>query len=209
MYRGYPEEALVSNRSSLLISGGTEAERRAWAEEAAGTFSEEGALSVATTDAELALALHRTRGVVYVPDATALSDSAQSHAVHVLHEQEERPKLIFGLPRGSGGVEEGKLRMDLHYALSMAQVNLDEPGLRDAIRIRRARAPKRPLATASQSLRPVPSRVAPTRSRPTARMPKRRPAARTKPRTASAKKARGPRTKKVAARKRPVAKRRR
>ncbi|HZA13286.1 MAG TPA: hypothetical protein VE618_02265, partial [Myxococcaceae bacterium] len=38
MYRGYPEQALITNRSSLLLFGGSEAERRAWADEAAANF---------------------------------------------------------------------------------------------------------------------------------------------------------------------------
>lgn len=209
MYRGYPEEALVTNRSSLLLFGGTEAERRAWAEEAARNFEGEGPLRVATTAAELSQALALSRGVVYVPDATALGESAQVIAVHVLHEREERPKIVFGITRPPDLlVAEGRLRMDLHYSLSMAQVNLDEPGLRDAIRVRRARAPKRaapPPPPPARSPAPAPAR---------APAPKPRPAARSKPHAAASRRARPAHAKKVrapkksAARKRPAKRRR-
>ncbi|HYO70508.1 MAG TPA: Fis family transcriptional regulator, partial [Archangium sp.] len=37
--RGYREEELVANRASVLLSGGTEDERRTWAATAARNFS--------------------------------------------------------------------------------------------------------------------------------------------------------------------------
>ena len=55
--QGYPEAALVSNRASLLLYGGSEADRRAWAEEAASNFEHEGPLKIAGDDAGLAAAL--------------------------------------------------------------------------------------------------------------------------------------------------------
>jgi hypothetical protein len=182
MYRGYSEQALVTNRSSLFLFGGSEAERRAWAEEAATNFAHEGPLSIASTAAELTLALRRTRGVVYVPDVTALRDEAQSLAVHVLREREERPKIIFGAPADPAPlVEHGRLRDDLHYSLAMAQVNLEEPGVREAIRTRRARAPRRVV--------PPPPAQAVARRKPT-------PATRSKKRTHTVEKDRGARAKK-------------
>ena len=193
MYRGYPEQALITNRSSLLLFGGSEAERRAWADEAAANFVDEGPLTVASTSAQLVEALHHTRGVVYVPDATGLSDDAQSLAVHVLHEREERPKIVFGMTGEPGLLaQQGRLRDDLHYSLAFAQVDLDEPGLRDAIRARRARAP-RPVALA-----PPPSLV--RRAQPARTPPKKRKHTVTKDR--------GARGKKTAERKSPARRRR-
>jgi hypothetical protein len=193
MYRGYPEQSLITNRSSLLLFGGAESDRRAWAEEAAANFAHEGALTVVSTGAQLVDALHHTRGVVYVPDATALTDDAQALAVHVLREREERPKIVFGMPGDPGLLtEQGRLRADLHYSLALAQVDLDEPGLRDAIRARRARAP-----------RPVPVAATPSLAR-------RAPAEATRPkkRTHTIKKDRGARAKKAATRKSPARRRR-
>ena len=187
MYRGYSEQALVTNRSSLFLFGGSESERRAWAEEAAANFEGEGPLTVASSGAELAQALRQTRGVVYVPDVTALSDDAQAQAVHVLREREERPKIVFGAPGDPAPlVEEGRLRDDLHYSLAMAQVNLDEPGVREAIRARRARAPRRVV--------PPPPAQAVARRKPAL-------ATRPKKRSHTVEKDRGARAKKAPARK--------
>jgi hypothetical protein len=187
MYRGYSEQALVTNRSSLFLFGGSEAERRAWAEEAAANFEQEGPLAVVLTGTDLAPALRKTRGVVYVPDVTALGDDAQALAVHVLREREERPKIVFGAPGDPAPlVEHGRLRDDLHYSLAMAQVNLEEPGVREAIRARRARAPRRA---------PAPQ--------PAAAVARRKPALATRPnkRTHNVEKDRGARAKKAPARK--------
>lgn len=167
MYRGYPEQALITNRSSLLLFGGSESERRAWAEEAAANFLDEGPLTVASTSAQLIEALHHTRGVVYVPDATGLSDEAQALAVHVLREREERPKIVFGMAGEPGLLsQQGRLRDDLHYSLAFAQVDLNESGVREAIRVRRARAP-RPiaLAPAANGARRAPQSATPPKKR--------------------------------------------
>ena len=56
-YGGYTEEDLVSNRSALLLYGGDEAERRAWAHEAAGHFASEGPLVEVRSAQELATVL--------------------------------------------------------------------------------------------------------------------------------------------------------
>ncbi|MBX5483446.1 MAG: Fis family transcriptional regulator [Myxococcaceae bacterium] len=201
-YRGYPERDLVGNRSSLLLHGSTEAERRAWAEEAAANFAGEGVpLTVAATSAELRSALTRP-GVVYVPDVAQIDAASQAEVVRVIREVEERPKLIIGL-NGQPDLarESGVLRPDLQYALQRAVVNLDEPGLKEAIRARRARAPKRPAAgqTTSTNTRATPttrrgsSRRAPARKPSTSKSRRsgsralRRPAAAAKKKTSTKK----------------------
>lgn len=147
IYRGYPERDLVSNRSSLLLYGSTEAERRAWAEEAAACFEAEGPLHTVTSDDELRARLPSPNGVLFVPDVSALSDTAQGEIVLALRQRDERPKLIIGVIGSPDTAREhGRLRADLQYALQMAQVNLDQPDLKDAIRARRARAPKKTSA---------------------------------------------------------------
>ncbi|XXF78042.1 Fis family transcriptional regulator [Myxococcaceae bacterium GXIMD 01537] len=135
--RGYREEELVSNRSSLLIFGGTEEERRSWAEEAAHHFEAEGPMVVARQPQELSEALKRSKGVVFIPDVTKLGIDVQGHIVRCLQTQEERPKLVLGL---SGSAEQallkGTLREDLHYRLHKALVDLGAEGLRDSLKQR-------------------------------------------------------------------------
>ncbi len=167
--QGYSETALVSNRTSLLLHGGSEAERRAWAEEAASNFEAEGPLRVASDDAQLTAALSSTRGVVFIPDVSAISTVRQGEVVRILREREERPKFVIGL--GSNPVaarDQGRIRWDLSYVLQIARVNLDEPGLKEAIRSRRALAPKRPAAPAPSqaSRRARPPEKSPRTARP-------------------------------------------
>lgn len=208
-YRGYPEQDLVTNRSSLFLYGSTEAERRLWAEEAAQNFAAEGALRVAHTGDELRAAMEQPRGVVYVPDAAAIDEDAQRHLVYLIHARADRPKVILGLNGTPDAARDaGKLRVEVHYALQLAHVNLDAPGAAAAIRSRRARAPKKPQAAAKQ--KPAPA------SRPAA---KAKSAARAKPKSAAkptakakAKKAPKPAARKPAPKKKaakPAARRRR
>jgi hypothetical protein len=135
--RGYREEELVSNRASLLLYGGTEEERRSWAQEAAHHFEHEGALVEARQLSELVEALKRPKGVVFVSDVAKLGLEAQAHIVRCLTLQEERPKLVLGL-MGSAetALERGTLRDDLHYKLKNAQVDLGVPGLREVLKKR-------------------------------------------------------------------------
>jgi hypothetical protein len=135
--RGYREEELVSNRASLLLYGGTEEERRSWAQEAAHHFEHEGALIEVRQLSELVEALKRPKGVVFVSDVAKLGLEAQAHIVRCLQMQEERPKLVLGM-MGSAetALERGTLRDDLHYKLHQAQVDLGAPGLREALKKR-------------------------------------------------------------------------
>src|SRR5438067_9034473 len=93
---GYPESELVRNRASLLLHGGGDSDRRAWAEEAATNFAGEG-LTVVDAPARLSEALARTSGVVFVPDTAALGTEAQAKILHVLLEKEEKAKWVLGL----------------------------------------------------------------------------------------------------------------
>jgi hypothetical protein len=179
----YAEAELVQNRVPVLLYGGTAAERQAWAEE---TAAQLGCAATFVTGIEaLAAALAQKDGVVYVTDALLLGDAGQHQLVVCLQTQEERPKLVLGVPHGGAAVlATGGLRPDLHYRLRLSQVNLDAAGLRETIAKRRARrvAPSRPVAAARASV-----------SRPP--LPRTRPAGRTKakrqvPRRASAKRTR-------------------
>jgi hypothetical protein len=152
-YRGYAERDLVKNRSSLLIYGATEADRRAWAEVAASHFVQEGPLRVAQGGPELRAALDGGRGVLYVPDVTLAGDDGQVALVRALREREERPKLVLGLPASPDTLRaSGRLRPDLQYSLQMAQVNMETskvrakaPAARKAPP-RKAAAPRKPAA---------------------------------------------------------------
>jgi transcriptional regulator of acetoin/glycerol metabolism len=138
--RGYGEEELISNRASLLLFGGTEEERRSWAQEAAYHFEHEGALVEVRQAAELAPALQRPKGVVFIPDVSKLGREAQGAILRCLQTQEERPKLVVAiLGTAEAALERGVLRDDLHYRLHQAQVNLAQPGLRETLRERWAR----------------------------------------------------------------------
>lgn len=138
--RGYGEEELVSNRASLLLYGGTEEERRSWAQEAAYHFEHEGALVEVRQAAELAPALQRPKGVVFIPDVSKLGREAQGAILRCLQTQEERPKLVVAiLGSAEAALERGVLRDDLHYRLHQAQVNLAQPGLRETLKERWAR----------------------------------------------------------------------
>ncbi len=140
-YRGYSENELVSNRAALLLYGGSENDRRRWALEAAGNFVEEGQLVEVGVASELEKALEPTKGVVFVADGQALGLEGQAQLLRCLKEREERPKLVIGIPLSpEAALEQGTLREDLSYRLQSARVNLDAPGLRDAIRTRRERA---------------------------------------------------------------------
>lgn len=158
IYRGYSERELISNRSSLLLYGANEAERRAWAEEAASNFAAEGPLRVVQTDDAFVAATAVGRGVVYVPNMTALRPETQRNLVVLLHGHGDRPKVLVGLSRHPDVERDsGALRSELHYALQVAHVNLDEPGLKEAIAARRARAAKR--APAPDSTKPAKPRA--------------------------------------------------
>jgi len=175
----YGESQLVENRVAVLLFGGTPADRQAWAEETRERLG--GPLTVVTTPTALPPALAQTQGVVYLPNVLLLGDVAQQQLVRCLQTQEERPKLVVAV---EGAAAVAGLRPDLHYRLRLAQVNLDVPGLGDAIAQRRARralaelpasrsAAKRQLSRApsrAKRAKPPARRVAPkTRRKPAKR----------------------------------------
>ncbi|HVE81610.1 MAG TPA: Fis family transcriptional regulator [Myxococcales bacterium] len=155
-YRGYSEPDLVTNRSSLLLHGGSAADRRAWALEAQQSFSAEGELVEVTAPVQLGPALALTRGVVFAPDVVALGLEAQGQIIRCLQQQEERPKLVLGLQRRPADARDaGGLRDDLLYRLQNAQVDLGVEDVQQKIRARRqkrpaASAPKKPAAKAAR-----------------------------------------------------------
>ncbi|NMO14020.1 Fis family transcriptional regulator [Pyxidicoccus fallax] len=133
--RGYREGELISNRSSLLIHGGTEDERRSWAQEAARNFDVE--LVEVKQAADLPGALRQPNGVVFIPDVAKLGREAQSVILRCLQMQEERPKLVVGLSGAAdAALTRGTLREDLHYRLHLAQVDLQQDGLRELLKKR-------------------------------------------------------------------------
>jgi transcriptional regulator of acetoin/glycerol metabolism len=135
--RGYREEELVSNRASLLLYGGTEEERRAWAQEAAHHFEHEGPLVEVRQASELAEALKRRNGVVLICEVSKLGLEAQGQILRCLQTQEERPKLVLAMTGSAEtALERGTLREDLHYRLHQAQVDLGAPGLREVLKKR-------------------------------------------------------------------------
>ena len=137
--QGYGEEELLANRASVLVSGGTEEERRTWASAAARNFFHEGLLTEVRQNEQLGDVLRKPRGVVFIPDVARLSAAAQILIVRCLQTQEERPKLVVGL---SGPVEQargkGTLREDLLYRLHRAHVDLSAEGMRERMVQRRA-----------------------------------------------------------------------
>ncbi|HKD42682.1 MAG TPA: Fis family transcriptional regulator [Myxococcaceae bacterium] len=159
-YGGYSEEDLVSNRAALLLYGGNEADRRAWAHEAAGHFAGEGPLVEIRSPQELSSSLGKSRGVVFIPDALALGLEAQSQILRCLQEREERPKIIIALPRlPDEALQQGLLRDDLSYRLRLARVNLDAEGLGGVLQERRRKLEEK-LAAAKELVQARPSKKA-------------------------------------------------
>lgn len=117
-------DALKKNRVSTLLYGGSEADRRAFAQTA--TQHLEGAGFVEAKDAAtLERSLSNARAVVYVPDVTVLPPATQRVVVKTLREREERPKLVLGLPTTpETAAEKGGLTEDLRYWLSRSTVDV-------------------------------------------------------------------------------------
>ena len=168
------------NRAPVLLSGGAALDRAGWAQEAA----EVGArpLVTVTRPEQLGPALQMRSAVLFVPDILALGDVGQQMLVRTLTSLDERPKLVLGLGRSEVSVRQaGLLREDLHYRLRMGLLNLDAPGMREAVAARRAEAarraampPPRPSAARMKpapgiAARPAPSRPAPSRTKAKAR----------------------------------------
>ena len=139
---GYSEEQLVRNRAPAVVVGGAEADRRAWAQEAAEALDAP-ALVEARDPASLLVALARGQGVVYVPDASQLALDVQREVVRTLREREERPKLVLGLAVSPEALlQKGLWRDDLHFALSRSRVDLSDAAVKRAVAKRR-KAPRR------------------------------------------------------------------
>ncbi len=177
-YGGYTEDDLIANRSALLLYGGTEAERRAWAHEASGHFASEGPLLEIHNADELQRGLAQGRGVAFIPDALALGLDAQGQVLRCIQEREERPKIVVGLSRlPDEAIQQGVLREDLSYRLRLARVNLDANGLRESIEARRAKLEEK-LAAAKELVQPRKKR-----KRSKGRRVEKSKAARARPRT--------------------------
>ena len=117
-------DALKKNRVSTLLFGGSEADRRAFAQ--AATQALEGAGLVEAKDAvALERSLATARAVVYVPDVTAIPPATQRAVVKALREREERPKLVLGLPTSpETAADKGGLTDDLRYWLAQSTVDV-------------------------------------------------------------------------------------
>ncbi|MGZ6080853.1 MAG: hypothetical protein ACXWK4_08575 [Myxococcaceae bacterium] len=153
----YAESELVMNRAPVLLSGGAVPDRAAWAQEAAETSGRP--LVTVTRAEQLGSALAVRAAVLFVPDVLALGDMGQQLLVRTLTSIDERPKLILGLGRSDTSARQaGLLREDLHYRVRMGVLNLDAPGLRDAIAARRVQAARRAAAPPPRS--PTPPRIA-------------------------------------------------
>lgn len=151
----YAESELIINRAPVLLSGGVPQERSAWAQESAERIG--CPLVTVTRPEQLGSALQVRSGVLFVPDVLVLGDAGQQLLVRTLASLDERPKLVLGLNRSEASARQaGALREDLHYRVRMGLLNLDAPGLREAIAARRAQAVRRATS-------PLPRAVAPTR----------------------------------------------
>jgi len=174
----YTESELVMNRAPVLLSGGAVQERAAWAQEAAELGGRP--LVTVTRPEQLEPALHLRNSVLYVPDVLALGDGGQQVLVRSLTSLDERPKLVLGLSRSESSARQaGALREDLHYRVRMGLLNLDAPGLRDAITTRRTLAARRAAAPPPRPVSPARTPVAaPPRSkaRPGSKRPARKAA---------------------------------
>ena len=171
------------NRAPVLLSGGAAQDRAGWAQEAAEVGGRP--LVTVTRPEQLGSALNVRSAVLFVPDVLALGDAGQQLLVRTLTSLDERPKLVLGLSRSEPSARQaGLLREDLHYRVRMGLLNLDAPGMREAIAARRAEAARRaamPPPRPSASARAIAARPAPARSAPPTRSKaKARPAQRSR-----------------------------
>ena len=114
---------LKSNRVSTLLSGGSEADRRAFAQAASQAL---GASFIEAKDAPtLERSMKNARAVLYVPDVTVIPPATQRAVVRTLRELEERPKFVLGLPLSvDTASERGTLTEDLRFWLSASTVDV-------------------------------------------------------------------------------------
>lgn len=123
-------DALKKNRVSTIVFGGTEADRRAFAEAAVEALDGAGFIE-AKDAAAVERSLTSSRAVIYVPDLAVLSPTAQRAVVRVLREKEERPKLVLGLSMTpETALEKGALTEDLKYWLGRSTVDVKSRGAR-------------------------------------------------------------------------------
>jgi len=171
------------NRAPVLLSGGAAPDRAGWAQEAAEVGGRP--LVTVTRPEQLGPALMVRSAVLFVPDLLAIGDAGQQMLVRTLTSLDERPKLVLGLGRSETSVRQaGLLREDLHYRLRMGLLNLDVPGMREAIAARRAEAarraampPPRPAPARTKAASTVAARPTPARTKAKARPPQRSRAA--------------------------------
>lgn len=171
------------NRAPVLLSGGAAPDRAGWAQEAAEVGGRP--LVTVTRPEQLGPALMVRSAVLFVPDLMAIGDAGQQMLVRTLTSLDERPKLVLGLGRSETSVRQaGLLREDLHYRLRMGLLNLDVPGMREAIAARRAEAarraampPPRPAPARMKAASTVAARPTPARTKAKARPPQRSRAA--------------------------------
>jgi len=171
------------NRAPVLLSGGAAPDRAGWAQEAAEVGGRP--LVTVTRPEQLGPALMVRSAVLFVPDLLAIGDAGQQMLVRTLTSLDERPKLVLGLGRSETSVRQaGLLREDLHYRLRMGLLNLDVPGMREAIAARRAEAarraampPPRPAPARMKAASTVAARPTPARTKAKARPPQRSRAA--------------------------------
>jgi hypothetical protein len=124
----YSGDQLQKNRASMLMVGGAEADRRAFALSAAHALPGEPFIEVKEV-AQVMRALKSQRGTVYVPDASTLPPATQREVVRVLREQEERPRFVLGLSTSvATASEKGTLTDDLRYWLRTATVDVRKKG---------------------------------------------------------------------------------
>ena len=123
-------DALKKNRVSAIVYGGSESDRRAFAEAAVGSL--EGAGLIEAKDAgALERSLGNARAVIYVPDLGAIPAATQRTVVRVLREKEERPKVVFGLGTSPDtAFEKGALTEDLKFWLGRSTVDVKARGSR-------------------------------------------------------------------------------
>ena len=124
----YTADQLKKNRASMLMVGGAEADRRAFALAAAQALPGEPFMEVKES-AQVMRALKSQRGTVYVPDVSVLPAATQGEVVRVLREQEERPRFVFGLATSvETAHEKGGLTDDLRYWLRSATIDVRKKG---------------------------------------------------------------------------------
>ncbi|HET9037842.1 MAG TPA: Fis family transcriptional regulator [Myxococcaceae bacterium] len=190
------------NRAPVLLSGGTPPDRAGWAQEAAEVGGRP--LVTVTRPEQLGPALNLRSAVLFVPDLLTLGDAGQQQLVRTLTSLDERPKLVLGLGRSETSVRQaGLLREDLHYRLRMGLLNLDAPGLREAIAARRAEAARR---AAMPTPRPAPVARMQSSTKVAARPPRGKAKARPAQRSRAAPRLKSARTVKPAKKARPAKK---